>query len=210
MEPQKKKKLLLPTSGDIPPGNYDAASGFLYQTLYIFGGCQDDKEFTNALTTLSSTGHFKRLQPTGDVPSPRAFHRGFYYNGKIYFLGGVVESADPFRSCDFLPRNRGGYYTNELVCLDPDSNQFFRVSTTGSRPALVRLGKRVFVHGGFCNRSVNDFFVLDVETMIWTELQNARFPKGIRSHTLSRLPRDRILLVGGLLDDGDKETVSKV
>ena len=127
-----------------------------------------------------------------------------------------MDAHDPSRENEFRPRKEGSFYTNDLFGFDPSSDRFCRVSTTGTGPtprgacAVATLGKRVYVHGGLCVGLLNDFFFLDMESMTWTEIRKTGFPAGVLSHTLSRLPLNRLLLVGGLRYDGvDDGSVSK-
>ncbi|MEE3022006.1 MAG: hypothetical protein VX367_05105, partial [SAR324 cluster bacterium] len=107
---------IIPADGDIHPGNVSATSVVLGDRMYILGGFSSGS-FTNALSILTSAGEFKRLEPDGECPVPRHGSKGFSHGGKIYFLGGVVNSVEESRRENFEENQQivGTFYSNELV-----------------------------------------------------------------------------------------------
>jgi len=194
-------------TGDIHPGFHWAASTFNNGALFIFGGHKGYQNLDNSLSTLSAFGQFVRLQPTGDIPSPRWSHRGFTHDGKSYFLGGIVakESVDETRRENFVESTSqpGQFYTNEIYRYDSETNEFARITTTGARisprsiPAVATLGNRVYIHGGYRNGALNDFLVLDMDTLMCDTIEDAGFPTGLYAHTLTPISANQLLLVGG-------------
>ena len=112
------------------------------------------------------------------------------------------------RERDFVQNfSKTHYYNNDFHQYDPDPNSFTRLSTTGKHflPRrnfdIATLGNCVYVHGGFCNRHLNDFLMLDMSDMNrlqWTEIEDSGFPTGICGHSFSPISSTQLLLVGGI------------
>ena len=203
-------------TGAIHNGYIYMASAVCEGKLYIHGGKCFDKP-KDTLSTLSSTGVFTRLQPTGDIPAPRSGHRAFSNQGKFYSVGGLVpkDYIEESRKADFVESEtdmNGYYYNNDLHQYDPVSNSFSRLLTTGARfqPridfGIATLGNRVYVHGGFSNEGkLIDFLMLDMSDMkllTWTKIQNFGFTGGMDEHTLSPISATQLFLVGGVSSHG--------
>ena len=215
---------MLEAKGEVHPGSIWAASAVFDQTIYIYGGEQDpyyysSTDSTNALSTLSPDGQFQRLAPEaagGDkILAPRVEHRGFSHNGKVVFLCGVVDQIDESRNEDFIKHDfRRGFYTNDFLQYDPQSNLFTHLLLRGARltprsdVAVAALGDRAYIHGGYCNGEyLKDFFSLDMTTLELTQIRDTGLTTGVYDHTLTPASDKHILMVGGWTD---KEATKKV
>ena len=193
-------------SGDRHPGSINPASVVHNEAIYIFGGRTSDGNLTNALFTLTLSGKFQRVDPTGEIPSPRRSHQGFAHEGKLYFLGGDVEEIDESRKKDFKEDDDGFIYTNELYRFDPKAKEkaFSLVPTSGDRMSpranfgLAVVGDRVFVHGGYDGERKRDFLVLDMRSFHWSGIEETGFSKGIAAHSLTRFSNTEMFVVGGV------------
>ena len=108
-------------TGDVHVGNEDAASVVANNTFFLMGGYSEStRAHTNVLSTLSTTGDFKRVDPVGEVPSPRTSHRAFAYDNCLYFLGGNVSkyNVDRSRPTAYSADAYGMIFTNELYHAD--------------------------------------------------------------------------------------------
>ena len=195
-------------TGTIHPGTYFNGFAVLDSKIFIFGG-PDRQNFTNALSTLDSNGHFERLYPEGWIPSPRYGNQGFAHNGKFYFIGGVVKQINESRKEDYIKSKSGYIYTNEFVEYDPKSNAFTQLYIKGTHhsprmaSALAVLGDQVFIHGGHAPKgtsyvSLNDFYVLDMKSFKLTEIKETGYFEAMHHHEAISLSDRHILFVGGV------------
>jgi len=189
---------VIKATGDIHPGCYWAVSVVCDEIVYIFGGD------TNALSTLSSSGRFERLSPTGDVPSPRREHRGWSYLDEIFILGGLVLRVDETRMSNFVELMPGQYYNNDCYRYNTKSNEFSRVLTTGEGPTprtgfgVARLDDCVYTYGGVCDGvGLNDLRVLNLRRLEWSKIDGAGFSTALCGQTLSPISRTQLMMVGG-------------
>ena len=184
--------------------------------LYIMGGFS--RLFinaTNALSTLSSDGKFSRIHPSGDVPRPIFDHRAWSFDGKIFFFAGLIKETDGERKKMMTEWNQNPalFYSNNVHQYDLATNEFSSVTTTGTNPtprkdfAVARVGSSSYIHGGWCNRWLNDFFALNLETMQWTKIGESGFQEGIDDHSLTKVSEKEILLVGGVHKYGVSDKV---
>ena len=192
---------VIPATGAIHPGNSGAATVTMEGLSFILGGFEGSLKLSNAFSTLSSTGEFKRLRPIGDIPSPRSAHRGWAFEGKIYFFGGLVEEEWSYPRADCTPVGLDLSCTNSLHRYDPRTNAFKLVEASGVPPsprssfAVAQLEHQVFIHGGQDDTQLADLRVLNLHTVQWTLLQ--RGSMSFSHHALFPARRDKIMLVGG-------------
>ena len=209
---------VMEATGTIHPGTYFNGFAVLDSKIFIFGG-PDRQNFTNALSTLDSNGHFERLYPEGWIPSPRYGNQGFAHNGKFYFIGGVVKQINESRKEDYIKSKSGYIYTNEFVEYDPKSNAFTQLYIKGTHhsprmaSALAVLGDQVFIHGGHAPKgtsyvSLNDFYVLDMKSFKLTEIKETGYSQNIDYHVAISFSERHILFVGGQLLTGNSRNVT--
>jgi hypothetical protein len=202
-------------TGDVPPSTSWPAAVVCGNVVYIFGGNRKGNKRTNEVFSVTTSGEFVRLRLVGAVPSPRDKHRGWCYDGAIYFLGGEGPKADS----GFLRRSRpalskgdwqkdttepGIYSTNQLLKLDLSSSSFSLHPTSGTPPspracfAVAQVNENVFVQGGLCDGvGLRDFHHLNMATGAWSQLKESGPPRSLRNHTLSPISENGLLLVGG-------------
>ncbi|MEE3022007.1 MAG: kelch repeat-containing protein [SAR324 cluster bacterium] len=202
------------SKGETHPGCKKAASAIFEDSIYLFGGEDGDGNSTGALTILTTEGDFQKVKPKWEAPWPRHEHRGWSYNGSLYFLGGRVKTTkeqidQEGISANFeirRPRKKGDpvtFYTNQLLQFDPVENVISHVVTSGSIPrprsdfaiATLEKGQRVIVHGGYCGEVLADLFELDTKTRIWTKL--SFFEQSLSFHTLVPISAAEVLIYGG-------------
>ena len=209
---------VMPVTGAVHPGRRLATFSVVGSQIFLFGG---DDILTNALSTLSADGHFKRLSPRGEIPSPRRNHRGFVHNGTVYFLCGVVGEVDKSRKEDFADKGHGDgfFYTNELIEYDPIQNRFSHPRVRGARlsprsaPAIAVLSHRAFIHGGKnkgANRGeISDFYVLDMTSLQLTEIKATGYTKGIWCHIAVPISKRHILFAGGAIPNPQSQILNR-
>ena len=67
--------------------------------------------------------------------------------------------------------------TNQLYCYDPARSTWENVESSGSVPSprhhacAAKIGDKVWLHGGICDVHVNDFYELNMVSLIWTQIQ---------------------------------------
>ena len=210
---------VLDATGSIHPGICFNAFAVVNSKIIIFGGRDEKGNRYNALSTLSADGHFERLNPEGWIPSPREDHQGFVYNGKFYFIGGVVTQRNELRRVDYIHWYANQYFTNELIEYDPISNTFTQLFTRGARLspryrfALAVLEDRVFIHGGFggsTSEALNDFYVLDMESLELAIIQEKGYQESIVAHVSIPLSETLILFVGGVTGGVTYNTTNEI
>ena len=161
-----------------------------------------------ALSTLSADGHFKRIQPKGDVPSSRSALNSWSYKKRVFCFGGwlVADKIDHSRPYNYHKVvNQRLYYTNDVYMFDTKTATWSRPVIRGNGPsprihaAIAQVDHRVFLHGGedYEREVCRDFFMLNMETMRWTKMRNAGFPYGLWLHSLNGVSLSQLFLVGG-------------
>jgi len=197
---------VIKVTGDIHPGYMSAVSVVCDEIVYIFGGDFGFCVYTDALSTLSPSGRFKRLSPTGDVPSPRCEHGGWSCLDEIFILGGLVQRVDETRMSNFVKDKDvpGTYFNNDCYRYNTISNEFSRVLTTGEGPTprsgfgVARLDDCVYTYGGVCNGvALNDLRVLNLRRLEWSKIDGAGFSSALCVQTLSPISRTQLMMVGG-------------
>ena len=199
------------TKGEIHPGFRSSEAAVCNHILYLFGG-KIAESYTNVLSTLTLTGHFERLSAKGDDPLPRVEHRCFTYDGKVFIIAGFVKSVVKSRVNDFDEVNDLGFIANnDLLEFNPKSRRFSRLKVKGTRLsprgaiAIETVDHRAFIHGGTGRGGrLRDFYVLDLTSLVLTEIANFGFPRGMDDHTITRVSDRHLLFVGG----GDHENIS--
>ena len=76
-------------SGDVPTWSFMAASVFLDGVLFIFGGQDDEGNYSNNVYSLSlGSGIFKHFDTYGERPTPRSCLEGWHHDGHLFFFAG--------------------------------------------------------------------------------------------------------------------------
>ena len=191
-------------TGSVHPGTSHLAFIVLDSKIYIQGGDTGGWNFTDALSTLSADGHFERVSPMGEIPSPRRDHRAFTYQGKLYFFGGYVQQVDEARKEDFVESKLGVFYNNDFHEYDPKSRRFSRLKIRGARisprigSAIATNGQQVFIHGGERNgKFFKDFYLLDLNSLEFTEIKQTVFNDSNTFHTATSFFQRYLFFAGG-------------
>ena len=187
-------------TGDIPMHPIHSASVIYDALLYIFGGARRDKSFetTNDVFTLNmTTGVFKLLTISGIRPSPRHSLEGWSHQNKLYFFGGYDWNQRGDNQ--FVPPSKTSETDNLLFSFSPDSNSFSAIETSGPRPGprstygMARINDSIFISSGY--KSYDDMFELDMMKFSWKQHKGSGF--SIYDHSLTRISKNRLLLIGG-------------
>ncbi|XP_037552061.1 host cell factor 2 [Nematolebias whitei] len=185
--------------GDIPPGC--AAHGFVCDgtRILVFGGMVEYGKYTNSLYELqASRWLWKKLKPraprTGSSPCPRIGHSFTLLGNKCYLFGGLAnDSEDPHGN---VPRYLGDLYELELQA-STGVRGWNVPETKGAGPcareshaAVAHAGlgsSKLFIFGGMEGCRLNDFWQLDLSSMVWSSPATrgpAPLPRSLHSASL--------------------------
>lgn len=187
--------------GPRPLGRYGhkvsiIATSQMKTKLYVFGGQFDDNYFNDlAVFDLSSfrrpDSHWEFINPVSFLPPPLTNHTMVSFDHKLWVFGGDTPQG----------------LTNELFMFDPITNDWSVVQTTGDVPpplqehAAVIYMDLMFVFGGKDeqdNYSQAGYF-LNLRSMKWFKLPtfNNMIPRARSGHSLTLLPNNKVLIMGG-------------
>ncbi|XP_043228857.1 kelch domain-containing protein 2-like isoform X2 [Amphibalanus amphitrite] len=204
--------------GDPPPRLCGATAGVIGDRMLLFGGFMEDRQLgTSNVRTVYELDLNKMAwkQIWADGVPPLACDKlvSWCYEGKFYLFGGFGPWPDD-----------PGYYRDVRLAAHPGAmredrcwnDQLVRLAdgrwewpeTRGDRPtpraahAAALVGSRAYIFGGRLGNRLNDFYCLDLETMVWTKLEPsdpaAPVPAARSWHSLTALDdHGRLLLYGG-------------
>eukprot|EP00028_Trichosphaerium_sp_Am-I-7-wt_P004044 CAMPEP_0168520586 /NCGR_PEP_ID=MMETSP0405-20121227/8110_1 /TAXON_ID=498012 /ORGANISM="Trichosphaerium sp, Strain Am-I-7 wt" /LENGTH=639 /DNA_ID=CAMNT_0008541565 /DNA_START=97 /DNA_END=2016 /DNA_ORIENTATION=- len=94
----------------------------------------------------------------GSPPKEHFAHSATMVEGRMVLFGGY-----------------GGRYFDDLYTFNPERLEWVLEHTTGKKPRCahtgISIGNHTFIFGGFDGKvQFNDFWVLDTDTMVWTEV----------------------------------------
>lgn len=101
------------------------------------------------------------------MPEARWSHDAFVYNGKIYVWGGSAASNS-------TPSAAG----RGFQVYDPSNNTWSTIAASATAPTARRssqnvlIGNLYYVTGGFISAALQDTWVCNLDTMVWTQLGN--------------------------------------
>ena len=94
--------------------------------------------------------------------------------------------------------------TNQILKFNLKAESFLSLVTQGSAPkpredcGCAKQGTQVYIHGGQTKSNLlRDFFMLDLQTNLWTELKEFGFSRPNAYHTLTFISQKQIMLLGG-------------
>lgn len=163
---------LVNCTGDIPAGRigHTLVTNDEEDTVFLYGGVNDTNEHASQyLEDLYSfnykTKHWTKIEMTGDVQCPRAFHTAVFHGGKMYVFGGC--------------NGRGRF--NKLFSIAPDGVCAV-IPTAQTQPSTrychsaVMFDHRMYVFAGKCggrnsNKRLSDLFVFDFQSELWSECE---------------------------------------
>ena len=211
-------------SGEVHRGSIGVSSVVCDGLLHLFGGSvpQDGsvgsarlgsvgsdlrRFYSDDVSLLFSTGQFFKLEPSGEIPPPGVWRSCWSFDGRIFLFGGEVTRADSARKHSFVKYD-DTFLTNDVYAFDPNSYAFSRVHIRGKLPS-PRFGAsvaqmddgRVFLHGGKDGTpSFGDFYELNMNTLVITEIKSLGFRRDIEAPSLTRMSASHLFLVGGETD----------
>uniref|UniRef100_A0A3B5MEC6 Host cell factor 1 n=1 Tax=Xiphophorus couchianus TaxID=32473 RepID=A0A3B5MEC6_9TELE len=205
--------------GDIPPGC--AAYGFVCDgtRLLVFGGMVEYGKYSNELYELqASRWEWKRLKAKppkkGPPPCPRLGHSFSLIGSRCFLFGGLAnESEDPKNN---IPR-----YLNDLYCLElrPGSTvvSWEIPPTSGPAPppreshtaVMASRGgvSRLIIYGGMNGCRLGDLWILDVDSLVWSQPALSGTPPLPRSLHSATVINHKMYVFGGwvpLIEDDVK------
>ncbi|SCU99407.1 LADA_0H19570g1_1 [Lachancea dasiensis] len=187
--------------GPRPLGRYGhkisiIATSQMKTKLYVFGGQFDDTYFNDlSVFDLSSfrrpDSHWQFIKPNTFTPPPLTNHTMISYDFKLWVFGGDTPQG----------------LVNDLFMYDPQLNDWKVIETTGTSPpplqehAAVLCGKLMCVVGGKDEQDVysNDVYFLNLVSLKWFKFPyfKSGIPQGRSGHSLTLLPNNTLLIMGG-------------
>ncbi|XP_051914648.1 host cell factor 1b [Hippocampus zosterae] len=203
--------------GDIPPGC--AAYGFVCDgtRLLVFGGMVEYGKYSNDLYELqASRWEWKRLKAKASKnnppPCPRLGHSFSLIGSRCFLFGGLANDSED-------PKNNIPRYLNDLYSLElrqGSSVVSWDIPVTSGQPPPPReshsavvasgcRGNRLIIYGGMSGCRLGDLWVLDIDSLIWSQPAlsgNAPLPRSLHSATTVH---NKMYVFGGwvplLMDD---------
>ncbi|KAM7540951.1 hypothetical protein Aperf_G00000034005 [Anoplocephala perfoliata] len=214
--------------GDIPPGC--AAFGMISDNtrVLLFGGMLEYGKYSNDLYELqASKWEWKRLKPkpprNGPLPCPRIGHSFTLVGQRAFLFGGITNDSED-------PKNNIPRYLNDLYALElrPNSSAMCwdipacygglptpRESHTAvAYQVMDGMSKkwRLLVYGGMNGCRLGDIYLLDFDSMNWTQPTISGIPPAPRSLHSATVIGNRMFVFGGwvpLVMDDMKSTTEK-
>ncbi|KAI0283607.1 hypothetical protein BGY98DRAFT_1093710 [Russula aff. rugulosa BPL654] len=169
--------------------------------LFLFGGYVHSSRLRSDDLYVISTRDFstKRLQTSGDDPSPRYGHRAVLTSTTLLIWGGMTFQYGQYQSDD------DSFYMFDLA-----SREWTRIVVNGPGPGsryyhtMTLVGSKLFVFGGkSANRCFNDVWALDLDCLksnpFWESYEPAPGSEKPlpRARHVSVTTGDRIIIFGG-------------
>ena len=209
---------MIPRNTEVPKPKQGASAVVIGAAVYVFGGslryrCDEyDVGCSNAVWKLRRTPErgfvWDQIKSKRNVVSPRCWHSGWEYRGKLWVFGGNGE-YHPTRflndNGDFTALNEH-YVNNQLLCFDPSCQAWDNPKYFGDIPeprgshAIATVGSKTWLFGGIGERNsaFDDLFQLDMDSLTWTKILTGQ-PKPSKLYvcTLTPLSDDKLILHGG-------------
>lgn len=216
------------TTGKMPPSRYLHTANTVGERLIVYGGKGPHGPLGDVHVLDMKTSTWMQAKPTGDMPAPRYGHTAVSQGAsQLIVFGGMAAGHSTFNFAPGAPKpaiplpfgqkqageaERHAECEDELYSLDLDTFEW--TQQTGAKGAVPsprykhsatpipeRKGKvRMFVFGGCDDEQValNDQYMLDCESMEWSEVQTkGATPVPRFGHSATWLPSRKILLLGG-------------
>ncbi|XP_014881354.1 host cell factor 1-like isoform X3 [Poecilia latipinna] len=205
--------------GDIPPGC--AAYGFVCDgtRLLVFGGMVEYGKYSNELYELqASRWEWKRLKAKppkkGPPPCPRLGHSFSLTGSRCFLFGGLANDSED-------PKNNIPRYLNDLYCLElrPGSTVVsWEIPPTSGPPPPPREShtavmasrggvSRLIIYGGMNGCRLGDLWVLDIDSLVWSQPSLSGTPPLPRSLHSATVINHKMYVFGGwvpLIEDDVK------
>ncbi|CAD5208863.1 unnamed protein product [Bursaphelenchus xylophilus] len=213
-------------TGNEPKPNSGGAALICGDDLYIFGGITVLGDSTgrrrNPQTSMlwklnipSAVWEIVDPDPDLKVPTPRDKTAAWSIGRKLYFFGGfgptfqLLSPSDAYLAGDndFVYGGPGNCWNNQLLEFDVDSRIWRLVPKKGTVPsARAGAGSQyvkdlgvVFLFGGRGSTTrLNDLYILDVHSFVWTEIDLSVRPPGRSWCAMSWIPdRKQVFMSSG-------------
>ena len=214
---EKWRKTEIPNTSCAPEPFEGAVAAAIDNTIYTFGGLSITitGHPSNELWKLSKTKEgcftwsFNKPQCKEKSPSPRMWHTGWEYTGKLWIFGGYGASQEGYLNKH--GHNEGSFLNNQLLCFDPNIKTWKNPQCFGSIPkprafhASAIINDKMWLYGG-CNHNVTyylgEMFELRMSSLTWSQIRTAQFhPKPDVRCTLTAAADDKLVLHGGCTKD---------
>lgn len=193
----------LPISGSKPSARYKHAAAVAGEKLYVIGGSRNGRSLSDNqvfdLRTLvwSTLKPYQDLDPEKpangsplDVLAAPSGHSLVRWGNKLLVVAGHSKES---------------FDTVTVRSVDIETHHFYVLKTSGKIPvaregqSVTLVGSKLIMFGGEDVRRqlLNDLYVLDLETMMWAEVETVQTPPAPRFDHIAAVHADRYLLIFG-------------
>ncbi|KAJ3034804.1 hypothetical protein HDV00_004627 [Rhizophlyctis rosea] len=178
------------STGEAPSPRVGHATAAIGENVYLFGGRTGAE--MNPLSDLyqynTSTNHWTRLSPTGDIPPARSYFSMTASKDHIYIFGGCPTTG---RLSDFYRLTPPTTQTPTPHFTSLPSHP--SISPRGGA-GLAHLNNKIYLHGGFNGSELADLWVFDIPTSTWSQIDVTPAPGGRSVHGLIGLEERGVLV----------------
>ena len=204
------RKYHTPGSKSTPPPLEGTCAAAIDADIYMFGGYNTETcRLTNEIWKLTRAPQgcfdWSKIEYQDDVklPSPQTGHSGWEYDKYLWIFGG-----DGLGSPEYLD-DHGDFsngFSNQLLCYDPSMHMWTNPQCFGAVPSprwahsTDIINDKVWLFGGedSSNVELDDFFQLDMQSRVWTEIMTGQTKPQRRAFaSLSAIFDKQLVLHGG-------------
>ena len=202
------RKYQLPESKSASHDVRGASAVAIGTDVYKFGGWCPECGYSNDLwrLTINKNSYFTWTKmPENaklETPSKRLGHSAWEYQGKMWVFGGIgIPPSQGFLNehGDLISR-----CNNQLLYYDPCSNTWSNPKCLGAVPsprkqhATSTIRDNVYLLGGLQSGSLDDFFMMSMDALLWTKIQTNRpHPGPCYAMSLTAVTANHLVLYGG-------------
>ena len=199
-----------------PKGRIRSCAIAIGTDIYLFGGKSTFtwESYNNELWKLSNTAEesfsWKEIvaHSKEHTPSPRAFHSGWAYEGKLWIFGGEGPSPtgylypynDDFHLFPGLPDH---FANNQLLCFNLFEQRWSYVEQSGAIPSsrsshattVLEDKHKVWIYGGYnyhTHQFISDLHVLELSSFTWTLITTS--PRYFQTRSLNVVGDTKLVL----------------
>ena len=211
-------EFVTPDTKEAPEPFFNAVAVNIHGTIYTFGGSDATlMAERNALWTLkrtkrgSFTWSYIKPQCKQQSPSPRAWHCGWEYEGKLWIFGGLGPSPEGYlnysRDIVAFVGSPGLSRNNQLLCYDPNTRKWINPRCFGDVPsprsghASAIIKNKVWLFGGYREHDDDIFCMLTMHSLTWTQIHIQFHPPACHECTITAVA-DQLVLQGGRSGEG--------
>jgi len=189
----------------IPSARYGhVAVTTLYNTMYIFGGRNETTVFNDIYKYHMENDTWMKIEPKGELPTPRWGHSGVTYaiNNQFLFFGGSGDVE-------------GKTLVNQVLKYDFEHDSWISNTPSGVLPsnrylhtAVFTLTNEMIVYGGIdSDKDVsNQLYIYSAERDLWLNVTvnaTSQTPDGRSSHQAIITPLGTMIVFGGHDEKGN-------